>query len=161
MSTDLHAQARTLLDRGDAPGISPAEQAWLHEHLRQCDPCRRYAELTARAIQGLSSFSFSVDPGLAARTQAALTRRAQQMEAERARRSMYLRGFALACLFTVIGSLLAWPGWAYIAGRAQLAPWEWQLGFSLFWVLPSASIAMLLLVGMALGNGRSNVRSLA
>jgi len=118
MSTDLHAQARTLLDRGDAPGISPAEQAWLHEHLRQCDPCRCYAELTARAIQGLSSFSFSVDPGLAARTQAALTRRAQQMEAERARRSMYLRGFALACLFTVIGSLLAWPGWAYVARRA-------------------------------------------
>jgi len=161
MSTDLHAQARTLLDRGDAPGISPAEQAWLHEHLRQCDPCRCYAELTARAIQGLSSFSFSVDPGLAARTQAALTRRAQQMEAERARRSMYLRGFALACLFTVIGSLLAWPGWAYVARRVQLAPWEWQLGFSLFWVLPSANIAMLLLVGMALGNGRSNVRSLA
>jgi len=161
MSADLHAQARTLVDRNQMSGISPAEQAWLEDHLRQCDQCNGYAELTARAIGGLGSFSFSMDPSLVARTQEALTRRAREMEAERGRHRMYLRGFALACLFTVIGSVLAWQGWAYVAQRVQLVPWEWQLGFSLFWVLPSATVAMLLLVGLALESNRIHERSLA
>jgi len=161
MSADLHAQAREFVDRNQTSGISAAEQTWLEHHLRQCGECNGYAELTARTIQGLGSFSFSVDPGLVARTQDALTRRAREMEAERNRRRMYLRGFAMACLFTVIGSVLAWQAWAWVAQRMQFVPWEWQLGFSLFWVLPSATIAMLLLIGLAVESGRMNERSLA
>jgi predicted anti-sigma-YlaC factor YlaD len=161
MSVDLHLQARTLVDRNQMSGISPAEQAWLEDHLRHCDACGDYAELTARAIQGLGLFSFSVDPGLVTRTQEMLARRAREMEAERTRRAMYLRGFALACVFTVLGSALAWQGWAPIAQRIQLVPWAWQLGFLLFWVLPSVTVALLLLIGLALGGSRIHERSLA
>jgi len=160
MSADLHAQAREFVDRNQSSGLSTAEQAWLEDHLRHCAQCNGYSELTARTIQGLGSFSFSVDPGLVARTQEALTRRAQEMEAKRSRYRMYLRGFALACLFTMMGSVLAWQGWAWVAQRMQLVPWESQLGFSLFWVLPSATVAMLLLVGLALERSRINERSL-
>lgn len=160
MSADLHARARALLDGDCASEISQAEQAWLAGHLRNCDECNRYAELTARAIQALGSFSFVVDPSLAARTQAALTRRAQELEAERSKRHLYLRGFALACLFTVMGSLVVWPGWVWVAERTRVTAWEWQLGFFLFWVLPSATIAMLLLVGVGLASRSGSERSL-
>jgi hypothetical protein len=160
MSADLHARARALLDCDCASEISQAEQEWLADHLRNCDECNRYAELTARAIHTLSSFSFAFDPGLAARTQAALTRRAQELEAERAKRGLYLRGFVLACLFTVIGSLAAWPGWMWVAERVRVAAWESQLGFFVFWVLPSLTIAMLLLVGVGFGSSRGNERGL-
>ncbi|HZR29739.1 MAG TPA: hypothetical protein VFA71_13250 [Terriglobales bacterium] len=158
MSADLHARAREFVDRNQ--DLSPAEQAWLEDHLRQCAQCNDYAELTARAIQGLGSFSFSVGPALVARTQEALTRRAREMEAERSRRRMYLLGFVIACLFTAAGSVLGWQGWAWVAQRLQLVPWEWQLGFSLFWVFPSATIAMLLLVGLGLERSRIHERSL-
>jgi hypothetical protein len=160
MSADLHARARALLDRDCASEISQAEQEWLAEHLRNCDECNPYAELTARAIQALSSFSFAFDPNLAGRTQAALTRRGQELEAERAKRGLYLRGFALACLFTVIGCFVAWPGWMWVAERVRVAAWESQLGFCLFWVLPSLTIALLLLVGVGLGSSRGNERGL-
>ncbi len=160
MSADLHARARALLDRDCASEISQAEQTWLGDHLRNCGDCNRYAELTARAIQALGSFSFAVDPSLTARTQAALTRRAEELEAERSKRDLCLRGFALACLFTVIGSLVAWPGWVWVAERMRVAAWESQLGFCVFWVLPSATIAMLLLVGVGLGRSRMNERGL-
>jgi hypothetical protein len=160
MSADLHARARALIDRDYASEISPTEQGWLAGHLRDCDECRRYAELGARAVEALGSFSFVVDPGLAARTQAALTRRAQELELERAKRELCLRGFALACLLTVIGSVAVWPGWMWVAERMQLAAWEWQLGFFLFWVLPSITIAMLLLVGVGLGSAQENERGL-
>ena|SRR5690349_4578479 len=160
MSTDLHAQARELLDRDCTSEISQTEQAWLAEHLRNCDECNRYAELTSRAIHALGSFSFTVDAGLAARTQAALARRAQELEAENWRSLLYLRGFALACLFTVIGSIVAWPEWAWVAERIRLVTWELQLGFFFFWILPSVTMAMLLLVGAGLGSSRSTERSL-
>jgi hypothetical protein len=159
MSADLHARARSLVDCDCASEISQAEQTWLAEHLHDCDECNRYAELTGRAIQTLSSFSFTVDPGLAARTQAALIRRAEELEAERSKRRLYLRGFALACLFTVIGSLLVWPGWVWVAERMRLTSWAWQLGFVLLWVLPSATVTILLLVGFGLA-AHSRERSL-
>lgn len=82
MSADLHARARMLLDRDYASEISQAEQAWLADHLRNCEECNCYAELTARAIHALGSFSFAIDPGLAARTQAALARHAAEFESE-------------------------------------------------------------------------------
>ena len=159
MSADLHARARALVDRDCTSEISQAEQSWLAEHLRNCDECNGYAELTARSIQALGSFSFSVDPGLMARTQEALSRRAEELEAERAKRNLYLRGFALASLLTVVGSLAAWPGWMWAADKMRIAPWQSQIGFGLFWVLPSATIAMLLLVGIGL-SGRSRERGL-
>ncbi len=157
---DSHARARALADRSLLPEISAEEQAWFEEHLRLCSDCATYAELTVRALRGLESLSFPNDPALATRTRQALTRRARQLDQGQSQQGRFLRGFALASLFTIVGSLLAWHGWASLAERVQLVPWQSQIGFSLFWVFPSAIITLLFLVGVAVGDPSHHERSL-
>jgi len=34
----------------------------MHDHIRDCDGCKRYVELTGRAIRGLREFTFTSEP---------------------------------------------------------------------------------------------------
>lgn len=158
-SPALHEKARAIADRGDIADISAAEQIWLEDHLQECSECRRYVETTLRVIRELGMFSFPMDSDLVARTQDALTRRAQQLESEHSRHRVFLRAFALACLFTGLGSVLAWQVSAWIAQQSQLAAWKWEAGLALFWILPSLAITMLLVLGLARADARRGARS--
>src|SRR5438309_12010064 len=50
---------RDLIDRSFAEEVSEGERQLIHDHIRDCDGCKRYVELTARAIRGLREFTFT------------------------------------------------------------------------------------------------------
>ena len=53
---------RELIDRSFVEEVSESERRLMHDHLRNCDGCKRYVELTARAIRGLREFTFATEP---------------------------------------------------------------------------------------------------
>ena len=76
-----------------------------------------------------------VDPGLTARIQAAVTRRAKELERERAHRRRMIRGLVAALLLTAAGSFAVW----------SLTPPAWTPAVVVFWILPSLCAALGLL----------------
>ena len=53
---------RELIDRSFAEEISEGERQVIHDHIRDCDGCKRYVDLTARTIRGLREFTFANEP---------------------------------------------------------------------------------------------------
>src|SRR5207244_9268946 len=53
---------RELIDRSFVEEASEGERQLIHDHIRDCDGCKRYVELTARTIRGLREFTFTPDP---------------------------------------------------------------------------------------------------
>src|SRR6476660_8459038 len=49
---------RELIDRSFVEEVSEGERRLMHDHIRDCDGCKRYVELTARTIRGLREFTF-------------------------------------------------------------------------------------------------------
>src|SRR5258708_12050216 len=50
---------RELIDRSFVEEVSEDERQLIHGHIRDCDGCKRYLELTARTIRGLREFTFT------------------------------------------------------------------------------------------------------
>src|SRR2546430_1383453 len=50
---------RELIDRSFVEEVSEGERQLIHDHIRDCDGCKRYLELTARTIRGLREFTFT------------------------------------------------------------------------------------------------------
>src|SRR2546421_7860005 len=48
---------RELIDRSFVEEVSEDERQLIHDHIRDCDGCKRYLELTARTIRGLREFT--------------------------------------------------------------------------------------------------------
>ena len=53
---------RELIDRSLVEEVSEGERQLIHDHIRDCDGCKRYLELTARTIRGLREFTFTSEP---------------------------------------------------------------------------------------------------
>ena len=53
---------RELIDRSFVEEVSEGERRLMHDHIRDCDGCKRYVELTARTIRGLREFTFTGEP---------------------------------------------------------------------------------------------------
>ncbi len=53
---------RELIDRSFVEEVSEGERQLIHDHIRDCDGCKRYVELTARTIRGLREFTFTSEP---------------------------------------------------------------------------------------------------
>lgn len=49
---------RELIDRSFAEEVSVGERRLIDDHIRDCDGCRRYVELTARTIRGGAGIHF-------------------------------------------------------------------------------------------------------
>src|ERR1700683_4709823 len=50
---------RELIDRSFVEEVSEGERQLIRDHIRGCDGCERYVELTARTIRGLREFTFT------------------------------------------------------------------------------------------------------
>ncbi|HVT57200.1 MAG TPA: hypothetical protein VHR45_02270 [Thermoanaerobaculia bacterium] len=154
MRTDVHEQVRASMARCLARDAAPEEQRRLAEHLAGCAECRREMELSRRALRALGGFSFALDPALTPRVQAALARRARELENERADRKQRRRlrvGFVAAVLMTAAGSLAAWLAAGWFAGTHHVSPLPLHAGVLIFWTLPSLCAALPLLLSDLLG----------
>jgi hypothetical protein len=160
MNNDFHQRARILIDQARVAGISQEEESWLKNHTIGCTECRAYAETTARVIQGLGSFSFDIDPGLAARVQKAITLAAETAAVRRFARRRFLAGGMIALLLTFTGSLASWEVGGLVVAHIQIAPWLWKTGVVL-WSLPSLCVAFVLIFAWRYLAGNFNEESVA
>jgi hypothetical protein len=49
----------------------------------------------------------------------------------------------VAMFLTITGSIAMWQPAAWLAGRSNLPRPAWQIGFAMFWLLPSALLGIL------------------
>jgi len=144
MTQDVHARARHLMDAARIEGISPAEQAWLHQHLEDCSDCSRAEAGTRRALEALRWMAVNADPGMVRATRLQVRMRAQELDEARSR-SLLL--WASGVLTTVVGMVtlpLLWSGFAWLGEQLRLPDGVWQITFVIAWFLPAMVIAVLL-----------------
>jgi anti-sigma factor RsiW len=144
MQADLHDSMRHIIDRSLAGEASPQEQQSVREHLRECAPCQKYANVGRRAIASLSGFSFAADQGLQAKVHAALDLRIQQLQATRPNGKRIVQVSIAALLLTIVGSFGALQVGGPLATVLHLHPAQTQAGLFALWILPSWGLSLML-----------------
>ncbi len=81
MQFDDHERFQQCMDEAFASGWPIDGNRALREHLDACTLCAEYLENSSRVVAGLSGFSFAMDAELDERVAAALSKRAQELEA--------------------------------------------------------------------------------
>jgi anti-sigma factor RsiW len=135
---------RQIIDKSLVGEASPEEQRALRKHLIACADCQKYASDSRRAIVSLSGFSFAADPGLQAKVHAALTLRAQQLQAAQPGRRRIVMVSIIALVLTIVGSLAALHMGSPLAALLHLEPAEAQFGVVALWILPSLCFSLFL-----------------
>lgn len=145
MSQELHARAEQLIAQARIEGISAADQRWLHQHLAECATCAARANATEQALRSLRGFSVLLPPGLAARTQFRVRIRAQQLRGEPRWRMVYA-ACGISWAFGAATAPYVWHGLEWVGHRLGLPNIVWELSFGLWWALPAAVVAVILLM---------------
>jgi len=135
---------RELIDRSFVEEVSERERHLIHDHLRECDGCKRYVELTARTIRGLREFSFTSEADSNARVfevlaQHAGTVRKHNMQVKRR------AAFAGALSMSFVGSALVYQLAKRMAIPMHFDTAQLQGGVIVFWLLPSLCAALCML----------------
>jgi hypothetical protein len=145
MSRELHARAEQLIAQERIEGISAADQHWLRQHLSECVNCATHAGATEQAIRSLRGLSVPLPPGLASRTQFRVRLRAQQLRGEPRWRMVYA-ACGISWAFGASTAPYVWRGLEWAGHRMGVPNIIWELGFGLWWALPAAVVAVILLM---------------
>ena len=151
---ECNEKFRELIDRSFAEEVSEGERQLIHDHIRDCDGCQRYVELTARAIRGLREFTFTSEADSNARVLEILdreilaqhsgTRRHQTMRQHNAQFKVWA-AFAAALLLSFVGSALVYQMAKRLVVPMHFDTAQVQAGVLIFWLLPSFCSALCLL----------------
>jgi hypothetical protein len=152
MNKELHARAEDLIAQERVEGISTTDELWLRQHLADCASCAARAGATEQAIRSLRGISVSLPRTLANRTQFRVRMRAQQLRGEPRWRMVYA-ACGISWAFGAATAPYVWRVLEWAGHRVGLANIIWELGFGLWWALPAAVVAVILLMGNA---GRSS-----
>ena len=152
MSQATHAQAEQLIARERVEGISAADQQWLWQHLAECAACAARASATEQAIRSLRNLSVPLPPALASRTQFRVRIRAAQLPGG-PRWRMVWAACGISWAFGAATAPYVWRGLEWAGHRLGVPNIIWEFGFGLWWALPAAVVAVILLMTDA---GRSN-----
>jgi len=152
MSQELHARAERLIAQERVEEISTADQQWLRQHLADCLSCSARASATEQAIRSLRGWSVAMPRGLASRTQFRVRMRAQQLRGE-PRWRMVWAACGMSWAFGAATAPYVWRGLEWAGHRMGVPNIIWELGFGLWWALPAAVVAVILLMENA---GRSS-----
>jgi predicted anti-sigma-YlaC factor YlaD len=147
---------RELIDRSFVEEISEGERQLIHDHIRDCDGCRRYVELTARTIQGLREFTFTSEPDSSAQVLQILAHHTQTMRHQIMRQHnvqwKIWAAFVVALSMSLVGSALV-----YQMSKRLAVPYfdtaQVQAGVLVFWLLPSFCSALYLLAARGENRG--------
>jgi predicted anti-sigma-YlaC factor YlaD len=132
------------VDRSFVEELSEVERQLIHDHIRDCDGCKRYLELTARTIRGLREFTFTNEPDANAQVREILAHRTEAMR----QRNMQFKiraAFAAALLMSFVGSALVYQVAKLLAVPMHFDTAQVQAGVLVFWLLPSLCSALRLL----------------
>jgi len=145
MNQELHTRAEQLIAQERVEGISPADQHWLRKHLSECPSCSARATATEQALRSLRSLSVPFPKTLASRTQFRVRLRAQQLRAE-PRWRMVWAACGISWAFGAATAPYVWRGLEWAGHRMGLPNIIWELGFGLWWALPAAVVAVILMI---------------
>ena len=146
MSEELHARAARLIAQERVETLSSGEREWLAAHLRECSACSELARSTEQAIRSLRGLSIPLPRGLASRTQLRVRLRAQQLQIYQPRWRMVWLACGISWLFGAVTAPYIWRGLEWVGQRMGLPSFVWQIGFGLWWALPAAVVAVILLI---------------
>ena len=135
---------RELIDRSFVEEVSEGERQLIHGHIRDCDGCKRYVELTARTIRGLREFTFIPDPDSKAQVREILADHAGTMRQHNVQFKIWA-AFAVALSMSFVGSALVYQVTKRLAVPMHFDTAQLQAGVLIFWLLPSFCAALCLL----------------
>jgi predicted anti-sigma-YlaC factor YlaD len=132
---------RELIDRSFAEVVSVGERRLIDEHVRDCDGCKRYVELTARTIRGLREFTFTSEADSSAQVLAMLAHDTGTMRRQNAPLKIWA-AFAVALSMSIVGSALVYEAAKFVAAPMHFDTAQVQAGVLVFWLLPSFCSAL-------------------
>ena len=135
---------RELIDRSFVEEVSEAERQLIHDHIRDCDGCKRYLELTARTIRGLRAFTFTSESDSNAQVRQILAHHTQTMRQHSVQFKVWA-AFAVALLMSIVGSALVYQAAKLLAVPMHFNAAQVQARVLVFWLLPSLCAALRLL----------------
>jgi hypothetical protein len=135
---------RELIDRSFAEEVSEGERQLIHDHIRDCDGCKRYVELTARTIRGLREFTFAIEPDSNAQVREILAHHTGTMRQHNVQFKI-CAAFAVALSMSFVGSAFAYQVAKLVAVPMYFDTTQVQAGVLVFWLLPSLCAALCLL----------------
>jgi hypothetical protein len=145
MNQELHVRAEQLIVQERVEGISTADQIWLQQHLAECASCAARAGATEQAIRSLRGLSVALPPALASRTQFRVRMRAQQLRGEPRWRLVWA-ACGVSWAFGAATAPYVWRGLEWAGNRMGVPNIIWELGCGLWWALPAAVVAVILLM---------------
>jgi predicted anti-sigma-YlaC factor YlaD len=130
-----------LIDRSFAEEVSVGERRIIDEHIRNCDGCRRYVELTARTIRGLREFTFASEADSRAQVFAMLAHDTGTTRRHNAQVKIWA-AFAVALAMSIVGSALVYEAARFVAAPMHFDNAQVEAGVLVFWLLPSFCSAL-------------------
>jgi hypothetical protein len=161
MQVDRHQEIRHIIDRSLVGAASSQEEQTLREHLLTCVACQQYLKASNEAIAGLGGFSFEVNPDLHGKVLAALTLRAQQLEASKIERRPMLWSYLAAIVLTVAGSFTAARFSGFAGAVFHIEPEPLHIGLLALWIVPSLCFCLLFPILHRLSVGWMNEKGLS
>jgi hypothetical protein len=143
---------RELIDRSFVEEVSEKERRLMHDHIRDCDGCKRYVELTGRTIRGLREFTFTSEPDSSARVLEILAHHTDTTRQHNAQFKIWV-AFAVALSMSFVGSALAYQMVKHLAVPMHFDTAQIQAGVLVFWLLPSFCSAFCLLAARGENRG--------
>src|SRR5437870_6126895 len=135
---------RELIDRSFVEEVSEGERQLIHDHIRDCDGCKRYLELTARTIRGLREFTFTSEPDSNAQVHEILAHHTETMRRHNVQFKVWA-AFAVALSMSFVGSAIVYQMVKRLAVPTHFDTAQVQPGVLAFWLLPSFCSAFCLL----------------
>lgn len=132
---------RDLIDRSFAEEVSEGERQLIHDHIRDCDGCKRYVELTARAIRGLREFTFTSEADSSALVREILAHHTSTVRQHNVQFKIWA-AFAAALSMSIVGSALVYQVAKFLAAPTHFDNAQLQAGVLVFWLLPSFCSAL-------------------
>jgi hypothetical protein len=124
----------------------------MHDHIRDCDGCKRYVELTARTIRGLREFTFTSEPDSSAQVREILAHQTETMRQHNVQFKIWA-AFAVALSMSFVGSALVYLMVKRLAVPMHFDTAQVQAGVLVFWLLPSFCSALCLLAARGENRG--------
>ena len=143
---------RELIDRSFVEEVSEGERRLMHDHIRDCDGCKRYVELTARTIRGLREFTFTSEPDSNAQVRESLADHTGTMRQHNVQFRIWA-AFAVALSMSFVGSALVYQMVKRLAVPMHFDTAQVQAGVLVFWLLPSFCSALCLLAARGENRG--------
>jgi hypothetical protein len=143
---------RELIDRSFVEEVSEGERRLMHDHIRGCDGCKRYVELTARTIRGLREFTFTSEPDSSAQVRGILAHHTETMRQHNVQFKIWT-AFAVALSMSFVGSALVYQMVKRLAVPMHFDTAQVQAGVLVFWLLPSFCSALCLLAARGENRG--------